>query len=81
MVAVSFDSAFWLPEKRTPEEWCEAYGLRVLDPDGWRAPGDPGWFEPITLVEFHERALVSTTDGLVSGAFERIEADLRAVTS
>src|SRR5579872_1928208 len=25
----------------TPELWCRAYGVIVLDPDGWRGPVDP----------------------------------------
>lgn len=82
VVAVSIlGTAIWEIETRTPEEWCETYGLRIADPDGWRGADAPDWFAPIGLAEFHRRALESTTDGLVSGAFGRIEADLRAVAS
>lgn len=48
------------PELRTPDEWCVHYGLQVLDPDGWRGPGEPSWEEPITADEFIDRAGVST---------------------
>ncbi len=71
-------------DRRTPEEWCEAYGLVVLDRDGWRTSGSPDWRDPVGLAEFRERALASTVAGrgesgrLCSpvGAFDRIEADL-----
>lgn len=77
VVAVSIlGTAIWEPEKRTPEEWSETYGLLVLDPDGWRVPGAPDWAEPVSLAEFYHRALESTTNGLVTGAFERIREDL-----
>lgn len=65
-------------ERRTPEEWCEAYGLTVLDPDGWRVPSAPAWTDPVGLAEFYHRAVESTTNCAVTGAFTRIKADLDA---
>lgn len=46
--------------KKKPEEWAEETGIRILDPDGWRSPGDPSYDEPITLADFSERTWVST---------------------
>lgn len=68
------------PERRPPEEWCESYGLVVLDPDGWRSPDAPDWHEPISLAEFWERVARSTTNGLATGADQRIVADLKAAS-
>jgi len=65
-------------QRRTPEEWCAAYGLTVLDPDGWRMPSAPAWTDPVGLAEFYHRAIESTTDGAFTGAFTRIAADLDA---
>lgn len=65
-------------QRRAPEEWCEAYGLTVLDPDGWRVPGAPAWTDPVGLAEFYHRAIESTTDGAFTGAFTRIAVDLDA---
>lgn len=47
-------------EKRTPDQWCEEYGVDILDPDGWREEDSPAWDEPITLVDFHRRVSIST---------------------
>lgn len=62
--------------KLTPGEWCRAYGVRVLDPDGWRAEGAPEWVEPITLVEFERLAGKSTTDAASPG-WEGVSRDAR----
>ena len=46
-------------ELRPAAEWCEVYGVEVLDPDGWRHDRTP-WDAPITSESFLERAMVST---------------------
>jgi len=68
-------------DRRTPEEWCEQYGLIVLDPDGWRTPGAPAWTDPIGLAEFYHRAIESTTNGAVTGGFTQIAGDLDAYSA
>jgi hypothetical protein len=45
---------------RTPEEWCKLTGTRILDPDGWRMRDAPPWEYPISELEFHWRAGMST---------------------
>lgn len=49
-------------ELRTPQEWCDLLGARVMDPDGWR-DGTRSWNEPITKAEFDRRLNVCTIDG------------------
>jgi hypothetical protein len=46
--------------KKTPEQWCEELGYKILDPDGWRSEGDPPFDEPLTYEEFWPRLAVST---------------------
>lgn len=46
----------------TPAEWCRVTGVRILDPDGWRGDGGRDWAEPVTLIEFQERAGRSTRE-------------------
>jgi hypothetical protein len=41
---------------RTPDEWCAQYGVRVLDPRGWR---DQSWHIPLTEDEFVHRTSLS----------------------
>lgn len=48
---------------RTPEEWQEITGIRVMDPDGWRGEFDPSWNQPISKAEFIQRASRSTVYG------------------
>lgn len=50
---------YW-SEKKTPDIWCDVTGIRILDPDGWRRAGDPAWTDPITRLDFMERAGRST---------------------
>lgn len=38
-----------------PEAWCGILGMRILDPDGWRAKGKD-YAEPVSLREFIELA-------------------------
>jgi hypothetical protein len=64
------------PVKLRPVDWCIRYNLCVLDSDGWRGKDGKPWAEPITLREFYDRALPSTTNGVATGAFERIRAEL-----
>lgn len=51
-------------EIKTPDEWCEQLGFKILDPDGWRWDfGDikPRTYEdPIGRHEFEQRAMRST---------------------
>jgi DNA repair protein RadC/predicted ABC-type ATPase len=46
-------------ETKTPQQWAEAIGYRIIDPDGWRADGK-SLDEPLTWDEFRQRARVST---------------------
>jgi hypothetical protein len=64
---------------RTPDKWCDVYGLIIADPDGWRHPNDPDWTTPIGLREFYARACESTSNGMVTGAFDRIARDIALV--
>jgi hypothetical protein len=59
-----------------PEEWCRAYGVSVLDPDGWRGQDARDWDDPITLLEFERRALLSTAD-LVNPGWAGVSRDAR----
>lgn len=46
---------------RTSDEWQEATGIRVLDPDGWnRRDFERSWSERITVDEFRRRCWPST---------------------
>jgi hypothetical protein len=63
--------------KRTPEQWCAEYGIRILDPDGWRSKDAPDWTEPLTLAEFYDRAVQCTA----SADWTRIANDVKAATS
>lgn len=60
-----------------PQEWCRAYGVSVVDPDGWRGDDAHDWNAPITLVEFERRALASTAD-LVNPGWAAVSRDARA---
>lgn len=67
----------WLADRQhTPDEWCARYGMLIADHDGWRGPRAPSWTTPIGLREFYARACESTTNGMVTGAFDRIAWDL-----
>ena len=50
---------------KTPAQWSEELGFRIMDPDGWRFPDaglQPRSFDdPITRGEFDARSQVSTT--------------------
>lgn len=45
---------------RTPAQWCEFFGVEVIDPDGWRHGHQPSWDTPITRDMFKERYQMST---------------------
>lgn len=60
-----------------PAQWCRAYGVTILDPDGWRHGNAHPWDAPITLAEFFRRAAMSTTDG-AKPAWECVSRDLKA---
>lgn len=62
-----------------PEEWCDRYGLIILDPDGWRTHDAPDWNEPVTLGVFHTLLATSTANAVATGAYSRIMADLARV--
>jgi hypothetical protein len=48
---------------RTPDEWCRIHDIQITDPDGWRGIGAKDWSEPLTELDFMERANVSTQSG------------------
>ncbi|MFS3128673.1 hypothetical protein ACLM5J_09735 [Nocardioides sp. Bht2] len=52
-----------MPELKTPDEWCQLLGFRVMDPDGWRNGASLGprpWSDPIAKSEFLERLMPCT---------------------
>lgn len=49
------------PEKYSADQLAAEYGLRVLDPDGWRN-ARVWWDEPITHREFLTYAMNSTIE-------------------
>jgi hypothetical protein len=63
---------------RTPEVWCEIYGLAVMDPDGWRGEDAPSWEQPLTLPEFAARFNRSTVAGMTEEQYQRFVADVKA---
>ena len=63
---------------RTPQAWCDRYGLDIRDPDGWRGKDDPSWDTPITLPDFWQRCCRSTRRGITNSDYDRIIADVRA---
>lgn len=65
-------------EQRTPEQWCQHYGLTVIDPGGWRTPDAPAWEQPIGLPEFWRRYSASTVDLVETGKYAVLIADVRA---
>lgn len=62
-----------------PQEWCDRYGLTILDPDGWRQAVAPDWNERIALSVFYVLLAASTSNVLATGAHDRITADLALV--
>jgi len=47
--------------KRTPAEWEQVTGIRILDPDGWdRKNFEVDWAIPLTEKEFIAKAFTST---------------------
>lgn len=67
--------------ERTPDQWCAHYTFTIIDGDAWREAPELDWDAPISLAEFRRRAWASTSNGLVSGAFDRIDADLNGRTT
>lgn len=49
-----------MAELRLPVEWAAEMKMEILDPDGWRRPGDPPFDQPITLDDFLPRMWMST---------------------
>jgi len=47
--------------KKLPEEWEKEFGVKILDPDGWdRTNFAEDWSIPLTELEFHNKAFMST---------------------
>jgi hypothetical protein len=44
---------------RTPKEWCDFFGVEIIDPDGWRGTS-PSWNTRITRDMFKSRYQAST---------------------
>ncbi len=68
-----------MSEKKTPDTWCDQYGLEVRDPDGWRRDHTP-WTEPITLPEFWRRYAGSTAKIPTGDDYDRAVAAVKAAT-
>lgn len=66
------------PIKRTPEQWCEQYGVDIADPDGWRSKDAPAWDEPIALADFLQRARQSTARNVPDVDWQRLARDAKA---
>jgi hypothetical protein len=48
--------------RKTPAQWCEKFGVEVIDDDGWRSGSNsPSWSDPCTQDMFLSRFMVSTT--------------------
>jgi muconolactone delta-isomerase len=62
----------------SPQQWCDVYGVRIIDPDGWRSRDAPPWDQPITLVEFARRARICTTDA-ANPAWSGVSRDAAAL--
>jgi hypothetical protein len=45
-----------------PFAWCELFGVRIIDADGWRVPGAPDWYDPISRKEFIKRLRICTIE-------------------
>ncbi|WKW85523.1 hypothetical protein SEA_REYNAULD_71 [Rhodococcus phage Reynauld] len=45
---------------KTPEQWCELLGKKIIDPDGWRGADGRPWTDPVDYAEFQRRANRST---------------------
>jgi hypothetical protein len=56
--------------RRTPGEWCEMFGVKVVDPDGWRGR-NPTWFTAIPFDMFLSRYCESTTRVLNQTVFRK----------
>jgi hypothetical protein len=52
------------PELRTPDEWGREFGVRVVDPDGWRGKDGRDWNDSISREEYERRMVLSTVEGL-----------------
>lgn len=63
---------------RTPDEWCEHYGLVIADPDGWRGRDAPPWEQPLGLAEFWARFNHCTARRVDDETAARIIRDIRA---
>lgn len=47
----------------TPQDWCDHFGVTILDPDGWRygSPyGCKSFFDPLNREDFLRRYALST---------------------
>lgn len=62
-------------------EWSSAFGIRILDADGWDRSGsfEASWNEPIDVDEFQRRVARSTVDSRVGRTLDEARAWLRGV--
>ena len=61
--------------KYNSEQWCKLTGIVVIDPDGWDRKGNfqADWHKSITLDEFLEKCIPSTTSGTRFRKIEEVE--------
>jgi hypothetical protein len=59
---------------RTPDEWCRIKGIQILDADGWRGHDAKDWSEPLTELDFEERALVCTQRNIAPQPAQLVES-------
>lgn len=45
---------------KKPQEWAADEGILIMDPDGWRRPGDPDFDAPTTYEDYYPRMQMST---------------------
>lgn len=62
-------------------DWSSAFGIRVLDPDGWDRVGsfEASWSELIDVDEFQRRVARSTVDSRTGRTLDEARAWLRGV--
>jgi len=63
------------PVTKTPARWCAHYGVRIIDPDGWRGRDPRPLDQPVALAEFYRRFARCTVES-GPGAEDRMRADL-----